>query len=355
LIDKNPFFPAPVPRRDQVYWADRRQLRERLSIFLQSKPEKGTEILVILGDYGSGKTHTLIFADMVCREKQIPHVFISDPGSSFLDLMTRIVNAIEFEEILADCHALLDRDKERILKELEKEKISRLIKIEGLSTERMLRYIFPSIDVNYALILGQAYNNRNIDLCRSWLLAKQMTSTELGRLNVSSSISTDDYAVKILADTIRLITRNRQQLVILLDELEDIGHMSKAGALSFAKSMRRLIDENIPGLKLILSCTRDGFDQFANGTGTFQGKRYPALTDRLRPLVHLSDLTQEETIEFIQDFVSLVYKGPLKEVLTAKTLNSIHKKSNGSPRAIIRLCYDLFQRAISDEKFPIEM
>ena len=118
--------------------------------------------------------------------------------------------------------------------------------------------------------------------------------------------------------------------------------------------MRRLIDENIPGLKLVLSCTRDGFRQMASGKGPFQGKRYPALTDRLRPLVELSELSLEQTIEFVQDFVSLVYKGPLKEILATKSLNSIHKRSDGSPREIIRICYDLFQRALSEKKFPIE-
>jgi len=360
MLKVNPFISAKVPRRDLVFWADREDIKQKLLDFLKSERKQWAEVLLIKGAYGSGKTHALIFARMVCKESNIPSVLLFNPGPSFRDLTRRIIDAIGFDEILLACNYVLEKDKKRIMKELGQKDLSGILKIEGLTTDRMLRFAFPGIDADLAIVLGQAYNNRNIDLCRAWLLGKQMTASELGRLNVSRSISSDDYAVKILSDVLRIILSKYKSFVLLIDELEDISNLSKSNAISYAKSLRRLIDENIPGLKMIFTFTADAFENFQRGTGPFQGKSYTALYDRLAPGLELRSLTLNETIQFIKDHVSLVYKGALEDIITKESIKKIYSKlieENGSitPRDLIIFCYELFEKAIKENKWPIKL
>lgn len=356
MLKFNPFSSAKVPRRDQVFWAERETIRKKLLEFINAKPQRWTDVLLIKGLYGSGKTHALIFANLTCKENKIPSVLLLNPGPSFVDLTRRIIDAVGFDEILLACNTILERDKKRIMKELGKKSLSSILKVEGLTTDRMIRIAFPQIDANYSLILGQAYNNRNIDLCRAWLLGKQMTATELGRLNISRSISSDDYAVKILADTLRILLSKHSVFILLIDEMEDISNLSKSMAVSYAKSLRRLIDENIPRLKIIFTWTADAFEQFHKGKGAFQGKSYKALYDRLAPGLDLQMLSEQEIARFIKDYVSLVYKGPFKDIITEKSIKSIYKKLEPpSPRNLISYCYDQFAEAIAENKWPIKV
>ena len=357
MLKENAFISSKVPRRDLVIWADRKTFKQKLLSFLWAGRRQWTEVLLIRGNYGSGKSHALIYAHMLCKSKGIPSVLIFNPGSSFMDLARRIIDAIGFDEILLACNFVLEKDKRRILKELEKKNLSGILKLEGLTTDRMIKFAFPEIDANFALILGQAYNNRNIDLCRAWLLGKQMTATELGRLNVSRSISSDDYAVKILSDTLRIILSKYDSFVLLLDELEDLANLSKSTALSYMKSLRRLIDENIPGLKIIVTFTDDAFENFQKGTGEFQGKSYQALYDRLAPGIILDDLTFDETVQFIRDHISILYNGPLEDIITMSSIKKIYDRLSGrvTPRNLINVCYEIFDKAIKENRWPIHL
>jgi hypothetical protein len=311
--------------------------------------------MVLVGDYGTGKTHSLLYAELTCQEKKIPCVHLHNPGKSFKDFAFTIIGSIGFEDVLLSSNELLERDKANIIKSLEKDNLQKIVRVEGLSADRMLRYVFPNMDSNLSLVLGQAQSGRNIDISRTWLLGKQMTSTELSKLNVSSSIDSDDYANRVLADVLRITTRQKGQIVILVDEVEDIANMSRVGAVSFERNVRRLIDENIEGLRLALAFSRDAFQNFTNGTAGFQGKSYPALKDRLKPLVELQPLTEKETAEFIHDFVSREFSGKLEDIITASAMAEIHKQTRGSPREIVVKCHQIFEKALNKKSFPISI
>ena len=352
LLRQNPFESPAVPMKGKIHWADRKQLLSSIVSFIRGQPEKWTELWVLLGEYGSGKTHSLTYARRICEEEGIPAVLLPNPGSSFTDVQVNVAQSIGFDTLVSSCRDLLERDKAILMRQLEQEKSGPLTP-EALSTEKLLRYLFPNMDLNLAMILNQLMSNRNVDLCKTWLLGKTMTSGELGRLNVSSAIASDDYAVRVMADIVQIIVSRFGKFVLLIDEMEDIGSMSRARAISFSKAMRRFIDENVAGCKVILSFTGQGFNQFLKGSGAFLGKKYPALAERLEPRLELKNLTVEETQQFIEDFVSSVYEGPIEKILTPKAIREIQKRTDGNPRAIISTCRALFADAISKGRFPI--
>ena len=353
LIKENPFESPAVPMKGKIQWADRKGLLTSLVSFIKRPPEKWTESLLLLGEYGSGKTHSLAYAKRICEEEKIPVSLLSNPGSSFIDVLIRVVESIRLETVVSSCDHLLKRDRAIVIRQLQNSAAG-ILTPEAVSTDKLLTYLFPNLDINLAMVLNQLMNERNIESCKTWLLGKrEMTSTELARLNLTSAIDSDDYAVKILSNVIQILVARFGKFVLLIDELEDIGNMSRSRAISFAKAMRRFVDENIGGLKLILTFTAGAFNQYLGGTGSFMGKKYPALTERLKPRIELKFLTPEEAEEFISEIVSSVYTGPLEKVITRRAVREIHKQTQGNPRDIIYLCQTLFGEAIDKNKFPI--
>jgi hypothetical protein len=358
MIYQNPFSSATVPRRDIVQWADRKEFKEHILKFIEAEGTPWCQILLIKGDYGSGKTHSLIYIHNFCKNNNISSVLLFNPGESFTDFSVKIIDSIGFDEILLSCNEVIKKDKEKILNALEKSNISNILKIEGITIDRMLKFIFPEIDPNLALILSQAYTNRNLDLGRSWLLGKEMTASELGKLNISKSISSNDYAVKILSDVLKIYLNNKKGLTILIDELEDISNLSTPESISFQKSLRRLIDENIGNLKLIFSFTEDAFENYVTGAGNFKGKSYRALIDRLNPVESLSALSISDTKDFIYETIKRISDEPTENIITNSAINQTYnylskEKGKVTPRNLIIYCRDLFDDAIKNNALPI--
>jgi len=351
MLNKNPFPSSVVPRKDVIFWADREEVKKQLLEFITKKGEGNVETLLLLGDYGQGKTHAMLFVSMYCAKKRIPHVYVPNPGRSFVDFSRKIIETIGFESIILMCNDVLQNNKEKILEKMKEDRTLKLLNIESLSTEKMIRYAFPNIDADLAIVLGHIYNNRLMDLSRAWILGRDLTRTEMSRLNVSRSISSDEYAAKILSDILRIILAIKKKFVILLDEFEDIANLSTSNALAYGKAFRRFIDENIPNLKIIISCVRDAYAMFQENTGIFSGKSYMALVDRINfPRIELTGLSEIEVESFIKDFISKTYKGNIHKIITEDAILAILREATdrygGSPRGIIIICHRIFDEAL---------
>src|SRR5271157_2116222 len=198
----NPFSGIGLPRKDQVFWADRHKFKTKLTEFLQTTDNPNVKTLLLLGEYGSGKTHALLYSQILCEQSKPPIsvAYIQSPGSSFNEFSRRVFEAIGFDEIILTFDALISKSKEKVLAAMEKASPERdeFRHVESISIERIIRRSFPDIDGDLAIILTQVYNDRNIDLCRSWLMGRNLAKGEMGILNVSKSIKSEESAAKIL-------------------------------------------------------------------------------------------------------------------------------------------------------------
>lgn len=61
-LDLNPFAPTGIPRREVLFWANRREIKKKILNFVGSPPSEAVETLTIIGSYGQGKTHSLKYA-----------------------------------------------------------------------------------------------------------------------------------------------------------------------------------------------------------------------------------------------------------------------------------------------------
>ncbi len=357
----NPFSGIGLPRKDLIFWADRHEFKARLLKFLKSTDNPNVKTLLLLGDYGSGKTHALLFSKITCEQSTppIPAIYISSPGSSFRELSRKIIETLGFDKIVLTFDTIISRNRERILSAIKKESAERgeLRRVESLSTERIINRSFPGIDSDLAVVLAQVYNDRNLDLCRAWLLGRDLTRTEMGKLNVSKPITSDEVAAKVLGDVLKFIIDSRQQIVLLLDEFEDVGNLAKNYLIEYLKAFRKFIDQNIAGLKIILAWTGTSYDQFARGTGVFsRGKTYEALNDRLQyNVAKLEPIRGNGLKDFVSDSISRVYDKDFTELIKPKPIRFLELQIETHPRQLNIVLNRAFQMAIEKKQFPIDV
>jgi hypothetical protein len=356
----NPFSGIGLPRKDLVFWSDRHELKERLMDFLKSTDNPNVKTLLLLGEYGSGKTHALLFSKITCDQLDppIPAVYISSPSGSFSELYRKIIETLGFDQIVLTFDTLISRSREKILSAIEKESKEReeLRRVESLSTERIIQHSFPNIDSDLAIVLSQVYNDRNLDLCRAWLLGRDLTKTEMSRLNVSKSVTSDEATVKILGDVLKLIIASRQQVILLIDEFEDVGNLAKTNLINYLKAFRKFIDQNIAGLKIIVAWTFTSYQQFLGEQGVFRGKTYEALTDRLRYNVeNLEPMRGKDLENFISDSISRVYNKGFTELIDPKAIRFLELQIDTYPRQLNIVLNRAFQLAIEKNLFPIDV
>jgi hypothetical protein len=358
---ENPFSGIGLPRPELLFWADRHEFKARLIDFLKSTDKSNVRTLVLLGEYGAGKTHALLFSKITCEQSNPPilAIYISSPGGSFSELYRKIIEEMGFNEIVLTFDRIISKNKERILSAIEKASPERaeIRHVESLSTERIVRRSFPDIDSDLAIVLAQVYNDRNIDLCRSWLMSRSLTKVEMGKLNVSKSITSDEVAQSILGSILKIMMIDGQQFVLLIDEFEDIGNLSTNVAVEYFKAFRKLIDQNIAGLKLVISWTAQSYEQFTYGTGVFsRGKTYAALSDRLKYNVELlNPLKGKDLVEFISDTISRIDDRPLAEFVEPKAVKFLQNQiSQSQPRQLNVVLNRAFQIAIEKNLFPID-
>ena len=357
----NPFSGIGLPRRDLVFWADRHELRERLLRFLKSTNNPNVKTLLLLGDYGSGKTHALLFSKITCEQSSppIPAIYISSPGSSFNELYRKAMEALGFDRIVLTFDTFITRNRERILTAIEKESAEgeKLRRVESLSTERIIKRSFPEIDSDLAVVLAHVYNDRNFDLCRAWLLGRDLTRTEMGTLNVSKSITSEEAAGKILGDVLKLIIASREQLILLVDEFEDVGNLAKNYLIDYLKAFRKFIDQNIAGLKIVIAWTGTSYEQFAEGTVVFsRGKTYEALKDRLQYNVEkLEPVEGKDLQDFISDSISRVYDKNFADLIKLKAIRLLELQIETHPRQLNIVLNRAFQLAIEGNRFPLDV
>jgi hypothetical protein len=358
----NPFSGIGLPRKDLVFWADRHTFKTRLVEFLRSVDNPNVRTLLLLGEYGSGKTHALMFSQIVCDQSlpQIPAVYIQSPGSSFSEFSRKVFEAIGFDEIMLTFDALISKNKERILAAMDKASLEKeeLRRLESVSTERIIRRSFPDIDSDLAIVLAQVYNDRNLDLCRAWLMGRELSRAEMSRLNVSKSVVSDENAAKLLGDILKIIISERQQFILLIDEYEDVANLSKDHTVEYLKAFRRLIDQNLAGLKIVIAWTYVSYQQFAGGKGAFsRGKSYEALRDRLQyNVVHLEELKGKDLEEFVMDIISRVYDKETNKLIELKAIEFLGKQiQQAQPRQLNIVLNRAFQIALEKNCFPIDV
>lgn len=331
-----------VPDKIRMIWADMEKIKAELDRFVKAKFTDNISVLVILGDYGTGKTHSLNYIRRISRNLKnikLKIIVFEHPFENFIVFLDKIETFLPLEEIYTIVKRSIAKRKSQITKSLKKgyeEDILDSVMIFEKAHNLVLKTMYPRMHSDLRTILARilATESKEIfDLAKKWLRGVPLTPTQLRDLGVTGKISISN-APDISADYLRIFLSDGGYLLLLIDEFEDLGSIGDKRSLV---SFRHFLDRNLPGLKMVVTMTDDAFEGLRTGKKVFIRKSYVPLWSRLdvSKKLRLSNLNQENSRLFLIDYLTSRDRSLKNKVkIDGNALQRIYKYTNGSPRKL---------------------
>lgn len=339
-------FSIGVPDKTKIIWADMKETKAELDEFVNAPFADKISVLVILGDYGTGKTHSLDHIGHSTLGLPIDKLKIclfEHPFGDFIDFLAKIESVLPFEEAYVIVKNTIKKRKSQvatILKEGYDKDILDSVMVFEKSRHLVLKTLYPEMNSDLRIVFAKiiATETKEIfDLAKKWLTSSPLTPTQLRDLGVSGRITTSN-AADISADYLRIYLSEGGHLVVLIDEFEDLGVIGEKETLV---NFRHFLDQNLPRFKMVITMTDAAFEGMRTGKTVFLRKPYPPLHDRLNVCkkVRLANLTKKNSKVFLKDYLASYNKDlKAKIALGLKAIDAIHNRTDGSPRLLSSLC-----------------
>lgn len=282
----------PIPSsEDAEFVFDPYSVVEKLERYVNLVANGSSGAGVIIGNYGFGKTHVMLYLMNVTRRRYENSltVYINSPGQSILNIyrafMSEVVN-------------------------------------KGLISRASGRLEPPLSDLVSLLNDGD-----EAKYARQWLLGDPAPQGFRNKYGLPSVKVSEELAVRFMTDVMRaLVEEGFGPVLILLDELEDIITIGPTRRLQYLNLLRLFIDNLSSKALFIASSTPAGWDGVVN--------TYPPLARRLSSFtVYLKPLDVEETGRFISEVNKR--KG-INLSLNEEVVKVIHEFTEGNPGEIIK-------------------
>lgn len=372
-LTSNPFPTSTGTPTERVLkiWADRDEVKKVLEATIKKAVRnKSTEIILLHGDVGSGKTHTLKYFKKILdggeflggelsKYSVIPF-YIPDPGNRFLDLYRRFIvevgkdRLVDFAREFAG--VVYKTFLERLLKKVEDEDIRRdelpmYFKDEFVNSE--IRDIIKlEVDrfPNFGMVLFELRDKEVEDLAWSWLIGQKLYSADIRNLQVRGEIDSDEDALRAFSALIQILKNvDHDEIFIFVDEMESMVKLASNEVRSYSEFLRRFIDEHSEGVFLVLGCTKAQWKDLLE-------RFVPAFLSRVpqRNRIELGNLTPEEAKKLIIDYLNSARietpTTPTERLnpFNEKSVEEICKKSDNKLRDILQNTRSLLEDAISE-------
>lgn len=358
----------------------------RDTLFSQQRQDETTDkymSLIVRGEYGSGKTQTLMyirFLLMHLGKKGVrPYViYIDNPGQKLADLIGGIINQIGVENFRKYLWNIFIKylDKNQDIKN----------NMIGTRRETQLQLNFdedkpvPSLDANIqnykelvdAITVGmnpsqkrELIQSLKDHMIRSYteitdspvvanyfydIVSETIGISKSWDMLISGSVKElDKREVHILKAIVNIVCKQLgyTDFFILIDEFEEI---------TTARLKRLDVDNYLRNLRLLIDRERNWFSVFAmTGKALELIETYsPPLAGRIKgSMVDLKPLDRDSLKQIVKNYLSIVRidksndsidpfdESGLDEMLQVKNV-----QLQGSPRFLLKLCYQLLQQAI---------
>lgn len=358
-----------------------------------SKTQNQYLSMVLRGEYGTGKTHTLMYIKYLCQNLNIDScklyaVYIDNPGQKLSDLIGGIIAQIGIENfrryLWNHFMSYLDEpsnDNPKITK--KQEMVGEINKnyplVQDLFNTKHLidETIWKSTTVSYKYLLDQLYSATSptiqklaIQVLRNYLI-KYFTATfesssvaeyfydivtdNLNAVKAWDSITSGNvknvdrrevYLLRAIVDIVKK-SLGYTDFVILVDEFEEIaaGRLKDAELDNYLRNLRVLIDRE-QTWSSVFAMNAKALQQIERVSPPLASRiedriidLKPLGIDSLRVIMenYLSMARQDHTIESIAPFT--------EDALNILLTSSTEYGQKGSPRFIFKTCYQLLQRA----------
>jgi len=271
FLKANPFPRVPIPDEEpKIYVGQEHVIKGLLDTCLYVYKTNMSDHAVVIGPYGSGKTHTLLY--MRARLKEMFKngtykpiiVYVSNPGHSFVNIYSAIMK--EF------------------LIQVRKSALSRIVmKIKELPLGRALK----------VYLKGDAELR---DYAYRWIVGERLTYAERKKLKIGNNVD-DNLAIENLKYLAKYCNEFKiGPFFVFIDELESISELNALKRQAMLNSLRRLIDVFSRNLCLILACTPAGWDAILNYS-------LPLARRLSRNIVYLEKLKKNDVLKVIASYI----------------------------------------------------
>ncbi len=285
----------PVPTDEDVEtFFDAYGVAEELTNLVHLVAEGFSAAGVVVGNYGFGKTHILLYTMSYVRNRFPTSfaVYVDTPGVSVLNLYKAIMG-----ELL--------RNREVV--------------------ESAVSHVEEPLGMFLKIVMEDGEDSKYVKL---WLLGDAIPQNVKARLGLASTRITEELAVEYLVKTVRgLAKAGRRPLLFLFDEFEDIIAIPQPRRLQYLRHLRIFVDSLPGGAFFLASTTPAGWDGVLN--------TYPPLARRLSSfMIHLRPYTLEETEKFVR---FLLEKRGVAVRLDREVIKTIYDFSEGNPGEVVKL------------------
>lgn len=315
-LGRNPFIITPGE-----HWADREDLWKRIADYIElARHTRSNEIIVLIGDYGCGTTHTLKYLKKYLTEKGAVASYLSIPvDATLLDIYTEFVKDIDDEKKSMIVSKLMDDFGVR-------EDPEKRLGIE--ETESFFRRLVTRGGVTRPLTLGERDFRRRAGIPDTLPSYKELW------LYIISNLSTPAYPV-----------------FILIDEF-DVASMGMITP-NLLNGLRRIYDDSLYGLCLVFGLKGEPKDV------------RKILGDSLHSRVSLQPIplyliSKREAIEFLKAILGrnkTKATSPIFPFTEGALQTLVDLSCPTTPRRLLRISSLVFEEAcmeklrIIDEKF----
>ena len=362
----NPFHPAGLPIQDDPIWAGRHKLRRHIELIIKRVlRSRKSECIVINGDYGTGKSHTLLFFHKNINEARYDgssiSIYIKNPGRTITDFYLSLINSLShslivqvskkvagaaIREFLSDLAKPGDAENAQYLLERCKDLLSHENLTKALVQKRVASRDFASSIAWLAL-------DENTEIVWKWLSGVRLEPRQMRRIGALTQLYLPEQVEEALCGLVGMLRACGYSTVFLmLDEVEDLLNVRDDKLrFQYLCSLRRIIDRNPMNFCFIFACTEDGWREIL--------LNYQPLASRLAKgnFIQLFNLTFEEMRVFIEEYLRQYRTAdPLFPLYPFKdeALKCIHELSNGCPREIVKLCALAIERSIDKGEKAIQ-
>jgi hypothetical protein len=311
------------------------------------------KVIVIQGDYGTGKTHLAIeILDRIAvartNTRAVYHVA---PGGTFLtlylDLIGKVITAEEVkdrvQEFYADIVAASLRERpfaDRLAGLLEQGDADPQVVVErsglregDLRQELRQRLSAVTGDEAFSKALAMLLQPAQRDAAWRWL-SGSVPEQLLVEQGITKQILTDESALEALGVIALLYGRKNRRFVLIIDEMEKIVLTWDRSTNASTQAFKKLLEVFKGAGALLVSCgLPDMFELLPKDPG------------RIDEFIRPSILTEADVGWYIEETQGRISGRRTLEPFTSDSITYLVHLSGGIAREAIRLCYQSYQFA----------
>jgi Cdc6-like AAA superfamily ATPase len=334
-IRTNPYPYVGVPEGDTAIFVNRKEELDIIEESLVGSLNGTSSHVVIVGNYGNGKTATLLYVKSQVEEN-LPNVltaYISNPGDSVLQFYSNLLYELglaRLEQIAWSFITFVTQDT-RVKEKIQKGTV--------LITDIIGKVKRSLLDGTNYTDFANAFLNiifeDNKFIAWRYLTGDKLDVELRRKLDTAGNIDSDEKALRAFMTFKRILTAIGFKVInLFVDELEAIELLFTFKKQKILNGIRRLIDLNPDGLSIVMACAPEAWNGII--------KEYHAFSERIFREVVLKPLSDKTIREVIVGYLNKQRTSSKKKdelyPFTEETVKEILLHTHGNMRRALMIC-----------------